>query len=108
MGAIASGQFQLYQPFFATHKERLNRNITDVWKQVNKQGGALFPQSFPPLSFESLTKRVFLSKEHLPKGKNYLELVAMAEDAEHDDIEVDLPVLRVYYNADKARNHHKQ
>lgn len=57
----------------------MNRNITDVWKQVNKQ-------------------------EHLPKGKNYLELVAMAEDADHDDIEVDLPVLRVYYHADKSRN----
>ncbi len=43
-------------------------------------------------------------QEHLPKGKNYLELVAMAEDFDNDEIEVDLPVLRVFYLKDKALN----
>jgi ubiquitin-activating enzyme E1 len=79
VGAIASGQYQLYQPFFPSHKERLPKKITDVWMQVNKQ-------------------------TELPKGKNYLELVVIAEDAENDEIEVDLPVLRVYYKQDKAKN----
>ncbi len=79
VGAIASGQFQLYQPFFPTHKDRLGKKITELWKVVHKQ-------------------------DDLPKGKNYLELVAMAEDFENDEIEVDLPVLRVFYLKDKALN----
>ena len=70
----------MYQPFFPAHKERLPKRITEVWKAVNKQ-------------------------DSLPRGKNYLELVAMAEDTEAEDVEVDLPVLRVYYNKDKALNH---
>jgi ubiquitin-activating enzyme E1 len=79
VGAIASGQYQLYQPFFPNHKDRLGKKITELWKMVQKQ-------------------------EHLPKGKNYLELVAMAEDFDNDEIEVDLPVLRVFYLKDKALN----
>ncbi len=42
--------------------------------------------------------------EALPAGKSYLELVCIAEDVDHDDVEVDLPVLRVFYKKDKKLN----
>lgn len=80
VGAIASGQFQIYQPFFPTHKERLGKKVTELWKLVNKA-------------------------DALPSGKSYLELVCIAEDMDDDEVEVDLPVLRVFYNKDKALNH---
>lgn len=76
VGAIAAGQFQLYQPFFPAHKERLPVRITEVWKMVNKT-------------------------QELPKGKNYIELVVLAEDGDNDLIEVDLPILRVFYKRPK-------
>ena len=55
VGAIASGKYQLYQPFFPNHKVRLPLAVTEVWKTVNKT-------------------------TELPKGKNYLELIVIAED----------------------------
>jgi hypothetical protein len=72
VGAIASGQYQLYQPYFPNHKERLHKKVTDLWMLVNKQ-------------------------EKLPAGKNYIELVVLAEEADDDSIEVNLPILRVYW-----------
>lgn len=38
--------------------------------------------------------------------KSYLELVCIAEDMDNDEVEVDLPVLRVFYMKDKALNGH--
>lgn len=76
--AVASGSFQLYQVFFPAHKERLPQKVTELWKKVN-------------------------NKTELPAGKNYLELVVLAEDAENDEIEVDLPVLRVFYKRQKKQ-----
>jgi hypothetical protein len=40
----------------------------------------------------------------LPKGKNYLELIVIAEDQDDDEIEVDLPVLRIFYKQSKSQN----
>lgn len=76
VGAIASGQFQLYQPFYPIHKERLGKKVTELWKMVNKQ-------------------------ESLPAGKNYIELVVLAEDKDNDEVEVDLPILRVFWKRPK-------
>jgi hypothetical protein len=101
VGAIASGQFQLYQPYFPTHKVRVSHScilIPIVLMMLYRFSMPVLIACFSQRSSlsvaqERLHKKVTelwstVNKQPLPSGKNYIELVVLAEESDDSDIEV--------------------